>query len=129
MIYDRKKYAFDHTGLKGDQSTRLFQNVLRLKCLYTLFFAAVVVVVVVESGFYSIPQLEDKFFSGSPSRGWDVLVYVFDINQPSSPTPFYSVLVSISVFMALSTVFPFINSPDNSPLPHSVHPVLCLPYD
>ena len=25
---------------------------------------------------------------GSPSRGGDVLVYVFDINQPSLPTPF-----------------------------------------
>ena len=28
-----------------------------------------------------------------------------DINQPSLPTPFYSALVSASVFMALSTVF------------------------
>ena len=28
-----------------------------------------------------------------------------DINQPSLSTPFYSALVSISVFMALSTVF------------------------
>ena len=37
-----------------------------------------------------------------------------DINQPSLPTPFYSVLVSIYVFMALSTVFDSINSPDNS---------------
>ena len=33
--------------------------------------------------------------------------------QPSLPTPFYSVLVSVSVFMALSTVFHSINSPDN----------------
>ena len=36
-----------------------------------------------------------------------------DINQPSLPTPFCSVLVSISAFMALSTVFHSINSPDN----------------
>ena len=43
--------------------------------------------------------------AGSPSRGGDVAVYVFDINQPSLPTPFSSVLVSVSVFMALSTVF------------------------
>ena len=42
---------------------------------------------------------------GSPSHGGDVEVYVFDINQPSLPTPFYSVLASISVFMALSTTF------------------------
>ena len=52
--------------------------------------------------------------TGSPSGGGDVAVYVFVINQPGLPTPFYSVLVSISVFMALSTVFHFINSPDNS---------------
>ena len=53
---------------------------------------------------------------------WDVTVYV---NQPSLPTPLYSVLVSISVFMFLSTVFHFINSPDNSPFPDSVLPA-CL---
>ena len=58
--------------------------------------------------------------TGSPSRGGDVGVNVFDINQPSLPTPFYSVLVSISVFMALSPVFHPINSPDNSPLSLSV---------
>ena len=65
--------------------------------------------------------------AGSPSRGGDVGIYVFDINQPSLPTPFYSVLVSISLFMVLSTVFHSINSPDNSPLSHSVLPVLFLP--
>ena len=63
--------------------------------------------------------------AGSPSRGGDVTVYVFGINQPSLPTPFYSVLVSVSV---LSTVFHFINFPDNSPLSHSVLPVLFLLY-
>ena len=60
--------------------------------------------------------------TGSPSRGGDVAVYVFGLNQPSLPTPFYSVLVSISVFMALSNVFYSRNSPDNSPLSHSVLP-------
>ena len=55
----------------------------------------------------------------SPSRGGDVAVYVFDINQPSLPTPFYSVSVSFSVFMALLTVFYSMNFPDNSPLSHS----------
>ena len=65
--------------------------------------------------------------TGSPSFGGEVLVYVPDINQPSLPTPFYSVLVSVSVFMALSTVFFSINSPDNSLLSHSVLLVLfCL---
>ena len=62
------------------------------------------------------------------SRGGDVAVDVFDINQLSLPTPFYSVLVSISVFMALSAVFHSMNSPDNSPLSDSVLPVLYLPY-
>ena len=58
--------------------------------------------------------------TSSPSRGGDVAVYVFDINQTSLPTPFHSVPVSISVFMAYSTVFRSINSPDNSPFFHSV---------
>ena len=65
---------------------------------------------------------------GSLSRGGDVAVYVFDIKQLSLPTPFCYVLVSISVFMALSTVFDSINSPANSPLSHYVHLVLFLPY-
>ena len=52
-----------------------------------------------------------------------LLLLFFDTNQPSLPTPFYSALVSISVFMALSTVFHSINSPDSSLLPHSVLPV------
>ena len=66
--------------------------------------------------------------TGYPSRGMDVTVYVCDINQPSLPIPIYSVLVSISVFMALSTVFHSINSPDNSPFSHFVLPVLSLSY-
>ena len=66
--------------------------------------------------------------AGSPSRGGDATVHVLDINQPSLPTPFDSVLVSVSVFMVLSTVFPSINSPDNSPLSDSVLPVLFLRY-
>ena len=56
----------------------------------------------------------------------DVVVYVFDIIPLSLPTPFYSVLGFVFVFMALSTVFHSINSPDNSPLSHSVLPVLFL---
>ena len=66
--------------------------------------------------------------AGSPSRGGDVTVYVKDKNQPSLPIPFYSVLVSISVFMALSNVFHSINSPDNSQFSYSVLSVLSLPY-
>ena len=68
-------------------------------------------------------MLPSRVPASSSSRGGDVAVYVFDINQPSLPTPFHYVLVSISVFMALSTVFHSINAPDNSPLSHSVLPV------
>ena len=68
-----------------------------------------------------------KVPAGSPSRGGDFVVDVFDIHQPSLPAAFCSVLASISVFMALSTVFHPVNSPDNSPLFHSVLSVLfCL---
>ena len=55
-----------------------------------------------------------QVLTGSPSRGGDVTVYAKDMNQLSLPTPFYAVFVSISVFMALSTVFHSLNSPDNS---------------
>ena len=43
-----------------------------------------------------------------------MLLFVANINQPSLPTPFCSVLVSISVCMALSTAFYSVNYPDNS---------------
>ena len=72
--------------------------------------------------------MPEKVSVGSPSRGGDVAVYVFSINQPSLPTPFYSALVSMSVLMTFSIVFLSINSPDNSPLSHSVLPVLFVPY-
>ena len=62
--------------------------------------------------------------TGSTSRGGDVAVYVFDTNQRSLPTPFYTVLVSMSVIMALSTVFHSIISHDNFPFFHSVLRVL-----
>ena len=74
------------------------------------------------------PSPSSSVPAGSPSHSGDVAVYVFDINQPSLLTPFYSVLVTVSVFMVLSTVFHSINSPDNSPLPYSVLLILILPY-
>ena len=64
--------------------------------------------------------------AGSPSRGGDVSVDVFDINEPSLPTSLYSVLVSVSVFMDVSTVFHSINSSGNSLLSHPVLPVFIL---
>ena len=66
--------------------------------------------------------------AGSPSRGGNVAAYVLDINQPSLPTPFYSLLVSVSVFMALSTAFHSINFPDNCSFSYFVLLVLFLPY-
>ena len=69
-----------------------------------------------------------EIFVDSPLSGGDVVVYVPDIDQPSLPTPFYSVLLSISVIMALEAVFHSIHSRDHSPLSHSVLLVLFLPY-
>ena len=66
--------------------------------------------------------------AGSPSGGGDDAAYVFDIKQVSWSIPFYSALVSMYLSMALSTVFHSINSPDSSPLSHSVLPVLFLPH-
>ena len=66
--------------------------------------------------------LDGKFSpTGSPSRGGDVAVYAFDINQACSL--FYSALVSVSVYMAFSVAFHSINSPVNSPLSLSGLPV------
>ena len=83
---------------------------------------------------YRLYEVTDSLImvpAGSPSRGGDVTVYVPDINQLSLPPPpffFGSVPVSASVFIALSTVFHSVNSPDNSLLSHSVLLVLFLPY-
>ena len=74
-------------------------------------------------------QIANSIPTCSPSRDVvDIMAYVKDINQPSLPTHLYSVLVSISVFMSLSTVFLSINYTDNSSLSHSVLLVLFLPY-
>ena len=64
---------------------------------------------------------------GSASSGGDVVVYVFDLNQQSLPTP-YSFFAAVSVFMAHSTVFLSIISPNSSLLSHSVLLVLFLLY-
>ena len=50
-----------------------------------------------------------------------------DIIQPSLPTLIFCSCVYFCLY-GLSTVFHSTNSPDNSPLSHSVHPVLFLPY-
>ena len=55
-----------------------------------------------------------------------MLQFMSDINKPSLPTPFYSVLVSIPFFMAALNIFHSINSPDNSPFSLSVLPVSSL---
>ena len=68
-----------------------------------------------------------------PAKQWLFMVmsvpfsYVFGRNQASLPAPFCSALVPVSVFIALSSVFHSINSPNNPPLSHSVLPVVfCL---
>ena len=69
----------------------------------------------------------DIFVStGSPSRGGDVAVYVSEINQPSLPTPFFCSCVCFCLYSPFNCIS-FLNSPDNSPLSHSILPVLfCL---
>ena len=58
--------------------------------------------------------------AGSPSRGGDA------VKPAKLAHSFYSVLVSVPVFMALSTVFHSMTSPDNYPLSHSALLVLYL---
>ena len=84
------------------------------------FFPLLLLVLLVLLLFSSSSSFSSSVPAGSPSCSGDVTVYVPDINQPSLPTPLYCVLVSVSVFMALSTVFHSINSPNNSLLSHSV---------
>ena len=65
--------------------------------------------------------------AGSPSRGGDVAVDV--LTQTKFAHSFQSVLVvSMSVFKSLSTVFHTINFPEKSPPSHFVPPVWFLPY-
>ena len=89
--------------------------------------------VVLEEGFYSrtyidwTPQVLNLIVL-EPLHVVGMLRFMSDINQPSLPTPLYAVLASISVFMALSTVFQSIISPVNSPFSDSALLVLSLPY-
>ena len=98
-------------------------------CIITLFYFTLCIITLIcfTLCIITLFVLYAMVLAGSPSCGGDVTVYVCDINQPNLLTPFYSVLVSISVIMALSTVFHFRHSPDNSLFSHSVLPVLSLP--
>ena len=49
--------------------------------------------------------MNGRIFSQNHRKRVKTHHHIFDINQSSLRTPFYSVLVSVSVFMALSTVF------------------------
>ena len=69
-----------------------------------------------------------RLFSRAHLHVMGMLRFMSEINQQSLPTSFYYVFVSVSVFMALSTVFHSINSRDNSPFSRSVLPVLSLSY-
>ena len=64
--------------------------------------------------------------AGSPSSGGDVVAFVKDINQPSLPHSF--LFCSCVCLWPFQLYFNFINSPDNSPLSHSVLPILILPH-
>ena len=88
-------------------------------CPFQLYFTPEILTITI-----CFPTLTYFCLIGSPRAHLHVVgmlwLIFFSINQPSLLAPFYSVLVSIYVFMALSTVFHSINSPDNSPLSHSV---------
>ena len=121
----------------SDLKSRSLKLVLKCKDKWTWLSYYALSLVVWETGCLQLFPAADgqcitspstEVSEGSPSHGGDAAVYVFDINQLSLPIPFYSVLVSISAFMALSTVFYSIHSPDNSPLSHSVLLALFLPY-
>ena len=77
---------------------------------------------------YPLEVLEETCPMWAPLHVVRMLRLVFDINQLNLPTPFCSVLVSVSVSVALSTTFHSINSPDNSPLSHCALPVSFLSY-
>ena len=60
------------------------------------------------------------------SSGYSAVDVLFKQMCVHCAVPFYSVLVSISVSMALSTVFHSTNSPDNSPFSDPVLPFLFI---
>ena len=118
VLMNKMSLTDSYFSLLTDSYFSLFLSHLR-----SLFFTCI-------TGMYCEVHLHTYFLvpACSPSRGGDVTVYVKDINQLSLPTPLYSVLVSVSVFVARSTVFHSMNSPENSPFSNSVLPVLSLPY-
>ena len=75
------------------------------KCVYMYVCVSVCVCVktilhVHASAFLSVSPMAQLHVMG-------MLRFISDINQPSLPTPYYFVLESVSVFMALSTVISF----------------------
>ena len=71
-------------------------------CEYTLYHARILHLITSERGAcicirqcvllrvtVYVCQCNACVIAGSPSRGGDFTVYVFDINQPSLPTPFF----------------------------------------
>ena len=79
------------------------KKILQMKCINIFFqgntFALIEAEAFVCSTFKKTTTTKDDTMylgpvaAGSPSRGGDVAVDVFNTNQPSVPTPFYSVLV------------------------------------
>ena len=59
------------------------------------------------SGLFVCPFHPQRVPVGSASRGEDVTINVYDINPPSLPTPFNSVLVSVSDFYGPSNCISF----------------------
>ena len=103
----RKSWAQNKYKRRHDNNSR---EVFRLHCSLSLCLCLSL------SLSLSVSVSVSLVCADSTSRGGDVAVYVLNINQLSFSTPFYFVLVSISVFMALSHVCHSISSCD-TPLP------------
>ena len=97
----------------------IFRKNLFSNCFQKLIYYVVQLSILTYTANYidSARLTRSRVPTGSLSRGGDVTVYVW--HKLTDLTHFFfSVLVSISVFMALSTVFHSINSPNNSPFSH-----------
>ena len=101
-----------------------FKDVPLVEVLYLVFTRISVEFTVGDSGLCCCVVIP----AGSPSCGGGVAVHVFDIKPTELAHSFLFCSCVYFCVMALSTVFHSINSPDKSPLSHSVLPVLFLPY-
>ena len=93
------EYLIFLIALSTDTSLYAFMSSNVQKCQQFLFFTSCYHPCIC----FSPPLLSPR--AHLQLHGVEVLRFMSDINQSSLTTPFYSVLVSISTFMSLSTIF------------------------